>query len=152
MSDFIDDPVIENDEVNVIHQDSSDENQDSTVVDSDNYLNHPVVGSNNDSILIGSENNNNVVDKASNEPSFGHRLTTVAVENDNTYQVPFGGKEDDKVWNEKQAAHAYEEENWHLEQAKKAAERGDFAAAKDHRSTAASWHNTGNDYASKAKN
>jgi len=151
MSVFIDDPVMGNDDVNDIHQDSNDEQQYSSVINSNGQAEKAVVESSGDSSVVGSDNNTNVVNQASNNPSFGHRLTTVAVENDNPHQVSFGNKEDDNAWNEKQAAHAFEQENWHLEQARKAAERGDFSSAKDHRSTADSWHSTGKDYASKVK-
>jgi len=60
-------------------------------------------------------------------------------------------QKEDNEWNSKQAAHAFEEENWHLKEAEKAVEKGDLAAAKDHRSRAASWHSTGVDYQSKVK-
>lgn len=72
--------------------------------------------------------------------------------------ISFGGKEADdqrqkeeNEWNQKQAAHAFDEENKHLAQASKAAQNGDFESAKDHRSTAESWHRTGKDYLGKVK-
>lgn len=151
MSDFIEDPVIENDDVNDIHQDSTVEQQNSLVANSEGHADQAIVDSDDNISVVGSDDNTNVVNQPGNNPSFGHRLTTVAVENENPHQVSFGSKEEDNAWNEKQAAHAFEQENWHLEQAKKAAERGDFSSAKDHRSTADSWHSTGKDYANKVK-
>ena len=60
-------------------------------------------------------------------------------------------KERHNEWCEKNASNAYENENWHLKQARNATERGDFAAAKDHRMRAEGWHTTGKNWESKKR-
>lgn len=63
--------------------------------------------------------------------------------------VSFGNKEEDNAWNKKQADHAFEQQEWNLDQAKKAADRGDISKARDYQSAASSWGSTGKDYLNK---
>jgi len=70
----------------------------------------------------------------------------------NKGEISFGNQQEDNEWNKKQAEHAFEQQNWNLEQAKKAADRGDISKAKDYQNTASSWGSTGKDYLNKIKN
>jgi len=96
------------------------------------------------------------------ESEFSNLETTlnedIHINENNNNEISFEGNDQDQKQKEdnefyrKQANHAYEESNWHSDQAKKAVERGDYEAAKDHQYTAESWQRTGNDYANKIKN
>jgi len=73
----------------------------------------------------------------------------VGCDTTNNGDISFGNKEEDNAWNKKQADHAFEKQNWYLDQSQKAAERGDIAKAKDYQSAASSWGSTGKDYLNK---
>lgn len=54
-------------------------------------------------------------------------------------------------WHTKRANDAFEKERKEYDAAAKAADRGDATAAKSHRESAKSWHNTGTDHLNRAK-
>lgn len=54
-------------------------------------------------------------------------------------------------WHTKRANDAFDKERKEYDAAAKAADRGDATAAKSHRESAKSWHNTGTDHMSRAK-
>lgn len=112
------------------------------------------------------------------DPSFGSRLTTVAEqshhdpeldqriisegwpgtevpvpgETESSHVLHFTGNEaeDNEYW-AKRAEHAQEEANFHTNEAKKAAERGDFSSAKDHERTASTWQSDANRFKNNIK-
>ena len=98
------------------------------------------------------------VDKSigQSDPSFGSRLTTVAehspISEENSHGLHFTGNqaEDNEYW-AKRAEHAQEEATFHTNEAKKAADRGDFSSAKDHERTASSWQSDANRYRNNIK-
>lgn len=118
------------------------------------------------------------VDKSigQSDPSFGSRLTTVAehshhdpvldggqitedgrigkspISEENSHVLHFTGNqaEDNEYW-AKRAEHAQEEATFHTNEAKKAADRGDFSSAKDHERTASSWQSDANRYRNNIK-
>lgn len=154
MNNYIEDSMIDNDDFDVggYQHVSNEEQQNSPLlINHDDHVGQSVIDGSSNNSVVDTDDNSNIVNQGNSDPSFGRKLITVDIENDNVHQIPFGSKEEDNAWNEKQAAHAFEQETWHLDQARKAAERGDFLAAKDHRSAADSWHSTGKDYANKVK-